>query len=701
MRFLVQDLSSGATSLVEGPAPAAPTKGLVVRSVASLVSTGTERMLVDFGRANLVQKAMQQPDRVREVVDKARAEGVAQTVEAVRSKLAQPIPMGYANAGIVVEVGSGVRGFEVGQLVATNGGHAEVVAVPATLAAAVPDGVGAEAACFASVAAVGLEAIRLAAPTIGERFVVTGLGLVGLLTVQLLRAQGCAVLGIDPSAVRRGIAERHGAETTTPDQAEATADRFSRGRGVDGVLVCASTRSSGPIAAAAHMCRARGRVVLVGVTGLDLDRADFYAKEISFQVSCSYGVGRYDDRYEAGEDYPFGHVRWTAGRNMEAVLDLMAAGSLDVEPLVSHRFGFDEVDDAYRALLEDPGTLGIVLSYPPAPADGADRTLARTIVPRTGVSSLTGRGTALIGAGNFASRVLVPALRAAGGRVDLVAARSGPSAALLGDREDARVTSDVDSVFTDPAIGMVLIATRHDSHAELAARALRAGRHVYVEKPLALTDAGIDDVVGAVAEVSASSGTAPVLAVGFNRRFAPLTVRMRDLLDGITAPKAVVMTVNAGHLPADHWTQDPLAGGGRIVGEACHFVDLARHLVGAPIVDVDTRFLGGSPAGDSATISLAFADGSTAAVHYLANGAPSFPKERIEVFTQGRILQNDNFRTLRAWGWPGQRTVRLRAQDKGHRAALTAFLTAAAGRAPAPVPLDELVEISRAVLRAG
>jgi predicted dehydrogenase len=702
MRFLVQDLSSGATSLVDGPAPAAPPQGIVVRSVASLVSAGTERMLVDFGRANLVQKAMQQPERVREVVDKARAEGVAQTVEAVRSKLAQPIPLGYANAGVVVEVGSRVRQFEVGQMVATNGGHAEVVAVPVTLAAAVPDGVGAEAACFASVAAVGLEAIRLAAPAIGERFVVTGLGLVGLLTVQLLRAQGCAVLGIDPSARRRGLAEDFGAESAAPDQAEAAASRFSRDRGVDGVLVCASTKSSAPITSAAHMCRTRGRVVLVGVTGLDLNRADFYAKEISFQVSCSYGVGRHDDRYEAGDDYPFGHVRWTAGRNMEAVLDLLASGSLDVDPLVTHRFPFDDVDGAYRTLLEDPGALAIVLQYPSASASAAstERVLSRTVVPHTGVSSAAGRGTALIGAGNFATRVMVPALKAAGGRLDLVAGRSGLSAALLADQEDARVTSDVDSVFDDPSIGVVLIATRHDSHADLAVRAIRAGKHVYVEKPLALSDAEIDDVVAAVVDVSRSSGDAPVLAVGFNRRFAPLTVRMRALLDDVLAPKAVVMTANAGHIPSGHWTQDPQVGGGRVVGEGCHFVDLARHLVGAPIVDVTSRHLGGVPSRDSATVSLGFADGSTAEIQYLANGAPSFPKERIEVFTQGRILQNDNFRVLRAYGWPGQRTVRLRTQDKGHRAALGAFLAATTGRGPVPVPLDEVIEVSRAVLRA-
>lgn len=697
MRFVAQDLSSGATSLIDAPAPVAPPQGIVVRSVASLVSAGTERMLVDFGQANLLQKARQQPDRVRDVVDKARTEGLAQTVDAVRSKLAQPVPLGYANAGVVVEVGARVRGFSVGQLVASNGAHAELVSVPVTLAAPVPQGVDPDQACFAPVVAVGLEGIRLAAPTIGERFAVSGLGLIGLLTVQVLRAQGCSVLGIDPDPSRRQLAEQFGAQTSEPGgSAEGAAGEFSRHRGVDGVLVCASTKSSDPVRSAARMCRARGRIVLVGVTGLELDRSEFYEKEISFQVSCSYGAGRYEAGYEAGNDYPFGHVRWTAGRNLEAALDLMSTGAIDVAPLITHRFAFAEVTAAYRALVEE-SPLGIVLDYPEPDGAPTDPVLHRFTAPAVTYSPTKG-GIAVIGAGNFATRVLVPAIKEAGGQLTVIGGRSGVSAALLADREGVRATSDLESIFDDPSIASVFIATRHDSHADLAERAIRAGKHVYVEKPLALTIEQVEQVVAAIEQVSAQRGTSPILAVGFNRRFAPLTVRMRTLLDEVSQPKAVIITVNAGHIPADHWTHDSVVGGGRIVGEACHFIDLARHLVGHPIEDVRARFLGASPTRDSATISLGFSDGSTAEVHYLANGAKRFPKERVEVFTQGRVLQNENFRKLRAFGWPGQHTVWLRKQDKGQLGSVRAFLSATTETAVPPVPLDELIEVSRAAV---
>jgi predicted dehydrogenase/threonine dehydrogenase-like Zn-dependent dehydrogenase len=718
MRFVAQDLSSGVTSLVDGPAPVPPRHGIVVRTVASAVSAGTERMLVDFGRANLVQKARQQPERVREVIDKARTDGVTPTLEAVRHKLAQAIPLGYANAGIVVEVGAAVNRVAVGQMVATNGGHAEVVAVPLTMAAVVPEGIPAEQACFASVASVGLEAIRLTMPTIGERFVVSGLGLIGLLTVQLLRAQGCAVLGIDPDPRRRQLAEYLGARASQIGEAsEAAAAEFSRGRGVDGVIVCASSPSSEPVRSAARMCRTRGRVVLVGVTGLHLDRTEFYDREISFQVSRSYGPGRQEARYEAGYDYPFGHVRWTAGRNMEAVLDLMASGALDAAPLITHRLPFDDAVEAYDTLVSG-SALGILLQYP-GPEAAPTAGLLRRVTMRNAVTKASRHtvsangaagghlangysrpGIAVVGAGSFTTRVLLPAIKAAGGRLDVIAAPSGVSAALVANKEQVRAASDVDAVLDDPTIGSVFIATRHDAHAELTERALRAGKNVYVEKPLGLTIAEIALVASSIDEVTANAGAAPVLAVGFNRRFAPLTTRMRALLDQVSAPKAVVITVNAGQVPRDHWTRDPEIGGGRLLGEGCHFIDLARHLVGHPIIDVRTRFLGDSPSPDTASVSLAFEDGSTADIHYLANGAPNFPKERVEVFTQGRILVNDNFRALKCFGWPGQRNVRLRKQDKGHRAAVAAFLRAASGLGQIPVPADELIEVSEAAIYA-
>jgi predicted dehydrogenase/threonine dehydrogenase-like Zn-dependent dehydrogenase len=696
VRFLSQDLRTGELRKTEGPIPEPAPQHLLIRTAASLVSSGTERMLVDFGRGNLLSKARQQPERVREVVDRARAEGVGQTLDAVRSKLAQPLVLGYANAGVVVDVGPGVTGFAPGDVVASNGPHSEYVSVPVTLAAKVPSGVAPEHACFATVGAVGLESMRLARVELGERFVVSGLGLIGLLTLQLLRAHGCHVLGLDPDPTRRALAGSLGATVAHPDEASAAAAELSSGRGVDGVLVCASTPSSDPIRSAAEMCRERGRIVLVGVTGLELDRGPLYEKELSFQVSRSYGPGRYDPSFEAGNDYPFGLVRWTAARNMEAVLDIVASGALAIEPLISHRVSFDEADVAYDALVNDRAALGIVLDYPPGD-DPVRETPLRTSSAFSSEALANPGRVALIGAGNFAGRTLGPAFREAGAQIAVVTSRRGTDAALLAEKLGARASAGVDAVLTDPSIGSVVIATRHDSHARLTVSSLRAGKAVYVEKPLGLTLAEIDEVESVVSELGEDC---PALMVGFNRRFAPVTLRMKALLAEIAAPKAVIITVNAGQIPAGHWVHDPVAGGGRILGEGCHFIDLARHLVGAPITTVTTQQLGRTPTADSAAIMLSFADGSTAAIHYLANGSPRFPKERVEVFTDGRVLRNDNFRRLQAFGWRGRRGMRLRAQDKGHAAAATAFVDAAKRGGAPPIPLSEIFEVSRAAVNA-
>ena len=701
-RVVLQDLSGGVTRLRDAPRPSVSGSSVLVAAQASVVSAGTERMLVDFGRASLLGKARSQPQRVGEVLDKARTDGVGATIDAVRSKLAQPIPLGYSSAGIVVEAGRSVSGIAVGDLVAAAGPHAELASVPANLTARIPDGVPASDAAFATIGSIALQGLRLAGPTVGERFVVTGLGLVGLLTVQLLAAQGCAVLGIDPNPDRRSRAEAYGAQTIDPSHdVLAVAADFGRGMGVDGVVVCASTSSSEPIHQAAEMCRQRGRIVLVGVTGLELDRSDFYEKELTFQVSASYGPGRYDPSYEVdGVDYPAGFVRWTAGRNMGAVLGLMASGRLDAASLVTHEYAFDDAPRAYDTLVSDPSALGIVLRYP-EPDLAPESPLLRSRIELSGVDHPSGRGRiGMLGAGNFATQVLMPAIVAAGGRIETVVSRSGTSASLAAARFSApRASSDPADVIDDPSIDTVVIATRHDSHAHYVERVLRAGKHAFVEKPLAITQSELDAVASCVAELAAEGGV-PLLGVGFNRRFARISVRMADLLATQQVPKSMILTMNAGVIPSDHWTQDPAVGGGRIVGEACHLIDLARFLVGSPITDVRSDFMGATAPSDTASISLRFEDGSIAAVNYFANGSKRYPKERVEVFSGGKVLVNDNFRTMKAYGWRGVRTLRLRTQDKGHEAGMAAFLEAARRGGDAPIPLHEILEVSEVSLRA-
>jgi len=704
MKQILQSLKDGSTELAEVPAPKPGPGQVLIRTTRTLVSVGTERMLVEFGKANWLDKARQQPDKVRMVLDKIRTDGLMPTLDAVRSKLDAPLAPGYCNVGTVAGVGEGVDGFTVGERVASNGKHAQIVCVPKNLCARIPDGVADDAAAFTVLGAIGLQGLRLAKPTLGECVVVTGLGLIGLLTVQMLRAQGCRVLGIDPDATRRKLAEDFGAATVASghgDAVLAAAQAFSRGRGVDAVLITASTTSSEPVHQAAQMCRQRGRIVLVGVTGLELSRADFYAKELSFQVSCSYGPGRYDPAYEdAGHDYPVGFVRWTEQRNFEAVLDLMASAKLDTAPLVTHRFPLDRAVDAYAVLTGGQSALGIVLDYP-ADAASAKAAQAHGVAiagSRAGIEDAP--RVAFLGAGNYAGRVLIPAFKAAGANLHVVVSASGVSAAHHARKHGfAQAASDVASVLDDATIDAVVIAARHNLHAREVLAALRAGKHVFCEKPLCLT---LDELVS-IEAFFADAKSPPQLMVGFNRRFAPQVARMKSLLASIDAPSNFVMTVNAGAIPATSWIQDPAVGGGRLIGEGCHFIDLLRHLAGAPIVAFDIAALGetgGPPRSDNFALTLRFANGSIGTLHYLACGNKRFPKERLEIFCAGRVLQLDNFRKLRGWGWPGFSRMNLWRQNKGQDACAAAFVRTLRDGAAAPIPLAEILEVSRVAIEA-
>ena len=686
--------------MIDAPVPVPSGPNLLVEVRASVVSAGTERMLVEFGRSNLLQKARAQPDKVSQVLNKMRTDGVLSTLEAVRSKLAEPIPLGYCSAGIVVETGTDSGGFASGDRVVTNGPHAEYVRVPRTLAAKIPNEVSFEDAAFAPLAAIGLQGLRLAEPTLGETFVVMGLGLIGLLTVQLLRANGCRVIGIDRDMERVLFAESFGAIGLLASKDVADRVVALTGVGADAVLLTLASDANDPIRQAAAMSRKRGRLVLVGVTGLELSRQDFYEKELSFTVSCSYGPGRHDSSYEhLARDYPLPFVRWTEQRNFEAVLALMASGQLDPAPLITHRFPFEDAPTAYDLMTSDQPSLGIVLEYGERP-DGTQPAICRQLDTGKGGDRATASGCiGVIGAGNFAVRTLLPVLAKQGARLRVIASDSGTSASLAAQRFGfERAVSDLDAVFEDSEVDTIFILTRHDSHAHLVRRGLEAGKHVFVEKPLAINEVELDEVL----EVAA--GSDGNLMVGFNRRFAPLARRAKEHLNGRVGPLTMIATINAGPIPRDHWTQELGIGGGRIIGEACHWMDLARFLVGEEIakVEVMTAFdARGHPIDDIAHLSMQFRDGSTAVVHYLSSGAKTLPKERVECLWEGKTIVIDNWRRLRLYGIRGPLLKWPSRMDKGHLAEVEAWLDAVRTGSKSPISLDELAEVSRWSIRAG
>jgi len=707
MKQILQNLGTGVTEVAEVPCPRTAPGQLLIRTTRSLISAGTERMLVEFGKAGPIEKARQQPDKVKMVLDKVRTDGLLSTIDTVRNKLDQPLPMGYCHVGVVAELGAGVDSFAVGERVTSNGKHAEMVCVPTNLCARIPAAVSDDEAAFTVLGAIGLQGIRLAQPTLGEAVVVTGLGLIGLITVQLLRAHGCRVLGIDLDPAKLALARGFGAETVDISAGEdpvTAAERFSRGRGVDAVIVTAATKSSEPMHQAALMCRKRGRIVLVGVTGLELVRDDFFKKELSFQVSCSYGPGRYDPNYEEkGQDYPVGFVRWTEQRNFEAVLDMMADGRLDVKPLISHRFALESAARAYEVVGGSEPSLGIMLEYRlvTEKPDAAMREMRVRLAdqPPAAATSSTGRSAsgapavAFVGSGNYATAVLIPAFKAAGARLVSVASGSGVTGVHAGKKYGfEETTTDTAQLFSDAKVDALVIATRHNSHARFVVQALEAGKHVFVEKPLCLTLEELATIQEAYAKSQGS-----VVMVGFNRRFAPQVQKIKSLLAGVGGAKSFVMTVNAGAIPADHWTQDSAVGGGRVIGEACHFIDLLRFLADSAVVS-SSRTEMKATTSDTVSLQLTFADGSIGAVHYFANGPKAFPKERLEVFAAGRVLQLDNFRVLRGFGWPGFSSMRLWRQDKGQKACAAAFLEAVRQGGPAPIAFEDIAEVSRVTI---
>lgn len=709
MLQVLDNLATGVISASETPVPTSRPGHLLIATQRSLISAGSERMMFEFGQASYLGKARAQPEKVRQVLDKMKTDGLLPTMETVFSRLNQPLPLGYCNAGVVLEVGEGVTGFSKGDRVASNGRHAGVVSVPKNLCARIPSSVSDDEAAFTVLASVALHGVRLSEPTLGANVAVLGLGLLGLMTIQILLANGCRVLGTDYDAQRLEMARKFGVETvdlSTGVDPLAAANAFSDGYGMDAVLIAAATKSDEPIHQAAQMCRKRGRIIQVGWTGLNLRREYFYDKELSFQVSCSYGPGRYEPEYEQkGHDYPFSYVRWTEQRNFQAVLNLMADKKLDVTPLISHRFPIQEASKAYDLLKDSKSSLGILLTYPNrAQDDSLERIIQITpVVSSAPLSPNSGAVVGMIGAGNFSSAVLLPNLHKTSAILKTIASAGGASAADAARKFGARqATTDYQTILGDPEINTVFIATRHNTHAQIICEALQAGKHVFVEKPLALNRDELEKI-GEVLNHQRSKS--PVhLMVGFNRRFSPLSVNMRQLLKQRTQPLTMIYTVNAGYMPEDQWGQDLEIGGGRIIGEGCHFIDLLRYFVGAPIVDVQARMMGRASGvqirQDKMSIILTFEDGSLGTVHYFANGTKSFPKERVEVFSEGRILTLDNFKELRGYNWPGFRKNRLFRQDKGHNAEISTFIKTISDGGELLIPWEELREVTLATFLA-
>ncbi|MDB2490786.1 bi-domain-containing oxidoreductase [Flavobacteriaceae bacterium] len=691
MKQILQSFKTGVTELAELPSPKVKPGQLLIKTTRSLVSLGTERMLVEFGKASLIQKARQQPEKVKMVLDKIKTEGLMPTIETVFNKLEQPLPLGYCNVGEVLAVGKGVIDFKVGDRVASNGQHAEFVSVPQNLVAHIPNNISDEEAAFTIIGSIGLQGIRLVNPTIGETVVVIGLGLIGLLTAEMLVANGCKVIGYDLDDAKVEIAKSKGVIAFNPlkgNDPVKFVQENTNGIGSDAVLITASAKTNEIISQAAKMSRKRGRIVLVGVVGLDISRADFYEKELSFQVSCSYGPGRYDDDYEfKGIDYPLPFVRWTEKRNFEAVLQLISSGKLKVKELISEVIPIEEYDKIYDNI-GDSKSIASIIKY------NENNTPKHTIVVNKKENTPTKGGIGIIGAGNFTKMTMLPALKGTNANIKHIVSSGGVNGTALAQKYNiSQSTTDYDLVLDDKEVDLVMITTRHNLHADMVIKALEKDKHVFVEKPLALN---YEELQAIEESYGKNSGT---LMIGFNRRFSPHTQKIKSLVANATMN--IVATMNAGEIPPEVWVHDMAVGGGRIIGEACHYLDLMVFLSGSKIKAVCMNAFGENPVEntDNASILVKMENGSTGVVNYFANGAKSYAKERIEVFSQNKVLIMDNFIKTTGYGIKGFSKLKTKL-DKGHKSQFRLITEKIKQGSVALIPYEELINVTKASFAA-
>jgi polar amino acid transport system substrate-binding protein len=704
MKQVLQNRKTGRPFVGEVPVPALLKGRVLVRTVASLISAGTERAAVELVSKGLVQEARQRPDLVKAVVTKVKNEGLLNTFASVRDKMAASQALGYSAAGIVVEVAADVTEFQVGDRVACAGvgfaSHAEVLSVPKNLCVRLPENVGFESGAYGTLGAIALQGVRLAEPTLGESVVVIGLGLVGQLTVQLLKANGCCVFGLDLDQSRVSLALELGADKAivSSDEAAKEIETWTRGYGADAVLITAATDSNQPIELAASVSRLKGRVIVVGMTGMDIPRAPFFSRELKLIISMSYGPGRYDPDYEErGTDYPLPYVRWTEKRNIESFLELVGEKRINVERLTTHRFPIAEADRAYQLIsgtLQEPN-LGVVLNYDPEAEVTRKISLGTATPIRKAEKSVV---LGVIGAGGYVPAMLLPHFKSEGVEFRSIATASGISAHDVGKKFGfAYAVSSADEVLDDANVNLIVIGTRHDTHAELARAALERNKHVFVEKPLALNDQQLESVL------EVATGSAAKLMVGFNRRYSPLSQRAKEFFRSRETPLSILYRVNAGRIAKEHWTQNTDEGGGRIVGEVCHFVDLMQYLTGSLPVSVFAESISSNSSkivdADSVFINLRFADGSNGAIAYLSEGDRGLTKERVEIFGAGRVFVLEDYRRATLYKDGREEQVTLKTQDKGQQEQVRQVCASVLEGGSAPISLDNLAATSRATFR--
>lgn len=725
MKQIIQSFKSGELWLAEVPVPACKSGGAVVQTRASFVSAGTERMLVDFAKKNIIGKALQMPDQVQKVLRKMKSEGIFETLEKVKAKLDQPIPLGYSSAGVIEELGHSMRGFAVGDRVACGGAgyanHADYNYVPKNLMVKIPDGVSFEDASCATVGSIAMQGVRQCDVRLGEQVCVMGLGLLGLLAVQMLKASGCKVIGFDPNPARCKDAINLGADVAVSSDLAAAADQFSQGMGVDAVLITAATKSNDPVTVAGEIARMKGKVVVTGLVGMDLPRDDYYKKELDFKLSLSYGPGRYDSNYEeGGNDYPYGYVRWTEQRNISSFLDLVASGAVTPSKLVTHHFDISDALDAYDLLLgkaEEP-YLGIVIDYEEKSSEVLQSGRLEVLKNTGGVKSKE-VNVGFIGAGNFTKAVLFPELKKMSDvNLKTLCTATGMNAGETAKKENFDIAStDYESMLKDESINTVFVTTQHNSHAKFIGESLEAGKHVFVEKPLAITQDQLDRLKATVGKIGSGedgkSGSSedlksatPILMAGFNRRFSPHADLLKKYFAKRTTPIFMSYRVNAGIIPPDVWIQDPAIGGGRIIGEGCHFIDFASHIIGQNVVEVQAQCVSTENAGlvaeDNVSINLKYADGSVANILYVALGSADLAKERCEIYANESVAVMENFNKTTCSGKLGKEKL-VGKQAKGFNEELTAFFKAIKEGGESPIPYDSLInttEVGFAVHKA-